>query len=48
MLILVSPIFESNAKESEMTATPARIRELFLNPRPNYPCRGGGGGGDDG
>src|SRR3954447_22985527 len=29
-------IFESNAKESEMTTSPTRIRELFLNPRPNY------------
>jgi hypothetical protein len=36
MLILVSRIFESNAKESEMTASPTRIRELFLNPRPKY------------
>jgi hypothetical protein len=36
MLILVSRILESNAKESEMTVCPTRIRELFLNPHPSY------------
>jgi hypothetical protein len=32
----MSSIFQSNAKESAMTPSPTRIRDLFLNPRPAY------------